>query len=286
MDLNKTVKPLINLKLKFKPLTIKTSDEIEESKYAQQIVNHFFKERSSLPNSNGVITKEERIKNLYLAKLFYRKVKLRNLDIEFIDGVDIEKFYRELEDPVFLNDKVSFMFKYADSTMLNYYSQTINGAIGFYFKHYIRLKAVINTPSITSEEKQLIATIRQWKKEDAINVFHLYIAKIYLYSSGEKFNPQQVYYRYIKYLRTTNNIPTLLPTVINNSHILRGLLFQFEEMFSQFALIKAFDINLVFDYTAFKKICEESGADFEPTVFENKDLNDVISEAMYKFYKL
>ena len=280
-----TVKPELELKLlkntkKEKEVEL-TPEEIEEYNFARPVAMFFLKERLKLPNSSQVISQDEKMKNIYWAKMFYRKIKNRKLEIE---GDNIDFIYKQYENPDFWKDKFAFMFKYADATTLSYYSQTTNGAFGFYFSRYQRLKNVVEAKDINAEDKAILASIRSWKKEDAIACFYCYVVRLYRYLSPINDYPnRQIYYSYIKFLCNIAKVPKIKPVTLENSSLLRGLLLQFKERFIEFCLIKGVDINTILDYKEFEELCESKGVDFEDSVLLNKELNDIIGSAMEKF---
>jgi hypothetical protein len=266
---------------KIKELEKSEEDCEGELAFGRAVGLHFLRERSKLPNSTGVILQEEKAKNIYLAKLFFRKIKKRELEIETTE--DINKIYKQYEDVEFWKDKISYMFKYADSDALKFYSQTVKGAIGFYFKHYQRLKNIVESKSLSSDEKEIQAFVRAWKREDAINCFYCYLVKIYRHLKPQvNYATRQDYYKYIKYISSIST-PKIKNIVLENSPLLRGLLLSFKDKFEQWCLIKEVNIKDIFDYEEFEKLCEEKGVEFENSLFDGKELNDIISDAMYKF---
>lgn len=285
MEFTLEVKPLLELKLlkniKKEEGNELTPDEIEEYNFARPVGMFFLKERLKLPNSSQVILAKDKMKNIYLAKMFYRKVKNKTLEIE---GDNIDFVYKQLANVDFWKDKISYMFKYADATTLSYFAQTVNGVFGWYFSRYQRLKNMVEAKDINAEDKMLLASIRSWKKEDAINCFYCYVVRLYRYLNPVNDYPnRQIYYNYIKYLCNIAKVPKIKPVTLENSSLLRGLLLQFKERFTEFCIMKEIDINTILDYKEFEELCELKGVDFEDSVLLNKELNDIIGSAMEKF---
>lgn len=265
----------------------RTPEEQEELEFGRALALYFFQAKLKLPNSPKAIPKDEKAKNIYIGEMFYRKVKNKKLDIDIEENEDF--IYSQLGSIEFWKDKIDFMFKYADLETLKWYSQTVNGVIRFYFNKYQQLKNVVEGNDLNAEERKLIALIRQWKKEDAINCFYCYIVRLYRYLKPTLDYPnRQIYFNYIKFLCNSPatadvKTPIIKPLTLENSALLRGLLLQFKDRFQELCLIKGVDISTLFNYKEFEELCEIKGVDFEDSVLLNKDLNTIIGEAMMKF---
>ena len=85
-----------------KDIKIKVED-FEEPRFARKIVSHFFRKKGI------AFSNDEKIKNIYLAKLMYRKFRDRTFVIEFPDGVDVNKAYKEFTNADFWIDKINFI---------------------------------------------------------------------------------------------------------------------------------------------------------------------------------
>jgi hypothetical protein len=261
-------------------LVLKTSSvEVEEIRFARSVAIYFLKVKAKREGSD-VILKDEKVKNIYLTKLFFRKIKSKDLDITFEDEKKIECYYKKLEEIDFWKEVIDFMFGYADADILRFYSQTVNGLFGFYFKHYNRIKLALESRNLDAESRQVQALVRRWTKEEAVKVFYLYLVKIYFhFREREKKNTlKQEYYIYVKYIDSTLGVPRIKQVVLDNSPVLRGLLMEFSPAFSDWMVRWELDIDKVFDYTEFSKLCER-GVQFVPGV-ATKDLNDVLYDAL------
>jgi hypothetical protein len=263
-------------------LTLK-SDSIDylESAFASKIVGYFLKKKAEYEKADGY-PKSERPKNIYLAKIFYRQVKFRNLDIDFVDESRKLELYKRVEDLEFWKEIIDFMFKYADPDTLKFYTQTIRGVFSFYFKHYNRIKSSMDARNLDSEIRLIQASVRKWTKQDSVAVFYLYLAKLYLHlkppDSPLTFNT--IYYSRVTYLEAALNVvPKIRPVVLENSMVLRGLLLQFSEQFRDWMVKWNVDINDVFDYEEFKELCNKRGVLLSSEVI-NRPLNDILYEAL------
>lgn len=280
----------MGIELKIKPAfsdekaKIKWKD-LEEMKFAGIIVNHFFRLKNSHFELDGV-SRDEKNKNLYLAKQFYRKLKDKNIDFEISENIDSEKLFSQFLIPDFWKGIADFMFEYADADILKYYSQTINGIFKFYFKHYGRLKALLDSRSLSGEDRLLLSQVRKWNKNDVVNCFHCYIAKLYRYLRPDvNFKViKQSYYIYIKFITTTQP-PLIKQIVLENNQLLRGLLLQFEPKLEEWCKIMKISSNSIIDYTWFKNLCEIKGVVLAKEVTE-KDLDDIVGEAITKFFEV
>jgi len=271
-----------SMELKRKKIKV---EDLPESKFARAVVGTFFRERRKKGFTKEGFTLQERGKNHSLAKAFYKKVNEHKLEIVLSDGVDEDKYYERLKSPDFWKEIIEFMFLYADMDILKFYSQTINGVFSFYFRHYDRLKTIVESKNLEGEERKLLADVRRWKKEDAINVFYIYITKVYRHFKTDfEGTPKGEYYVYIKYTARINHNPSIKPIVLRTSPLLRGLFLAFEPKFKEWAgLWPSMNLPALFDYEELKQLCEELGAEYANEIVI-KDLDDIIGDAINKFY--
>lgn len=278
-------KPKLDIKLKEKPVEEpdeETEEEKAEKAFSHPVVQHFLRAKAKR-EKNFAITGVERGKNNSLAKTFYRSVVNKTLDVEFLEKIDEEKYYKQIQSVEFWKEVIDFMFSYANVNTLDFYSQTIRGVFAFYFKHYFRMKASLDARDLDSEEKLMQAIVRKWSKQDAIAVFYLYLTKLYFglkQDSSQKYN--QKYYVYVKFLKTENNIPKIHNVVLENSQVLRGLFLQFSVGFSEWMTKWDLNIDDYFNYYEFSKLCETRGVLLSPEI-TNRPVDDILYDAITTF---
>jgi len=275
--------------MNLKDVLIRVDEEkkdFEELQFSRRVTNYFMKRRSSVFST--MVTNQERAKNAYLCKHKFRAIKNKNFEkivegFEFPDNLDSDKEYEKMRNPEFWIGIIDFMFRYSEDKQLYYYTQTINGVFLYYFKHYGRTKSLIESKSLSGEERLILSSIRHWKNEDVINCFYCYIIRLYY-----KLNPlfrnikKKEYYRYVIYTAEKDEIPRLTDVVLQNNHLIRGLLLSFEPAFKAWADSWEFDLATVFNYEDFKKLCEDKGVVFDDSVTD-KDIDSIIESAMIKF---
>ena len=250
--------------------------------FAWPLALYFLKAKAKREKS-FVINGVEKYKNSNLAKIFYKDLVNRRLELEFTEEIDEEKYYSQLSSVEFWKEVIDFMFSYADIDTLRFYSQTVRGVFAFYFKHYIRMKASIDSRTLDAEEKILQATVRKWTKQDAVAVFYLYLVKLYFalkQDNSQKYN--QKYYVYVKYLKTEDGIPKIHNVVLENSQVLRGLFLQFSVGFSEWMTKWDLNIDDYFNYYEFSKLCETRGVLLSPEI-TNRPVDDILYDAITTF---
>ena len=255
------------------------------------IVKSFFKAKAKAFSLTAIVG-TEKYKNYAIAKSFFDKIINRNLDIEFVENVDIEEYYKKLESVDFWVEVINFMFKYADENILKYNTQTINGVFLFYFKRYDVLKKQINSSSSEAENRKLLGLVRQWKKQNSIYCFYCFIVLIYKHFE-KSFNcpNKQIYYDYIRYFSFKGDYPSVNQIVLQNDPLLRGLLLLFKDNFYSWmnidgnSSVDSLVRKEIIDYEDLSVICNIKGALFDTTVTD-KDLNDIIGTAMEIFVDL
>jgi hypothetical protein len=248
-------------------------------KFSNPIVSHFIK----VFKKEGILKKEKE-KNIYLAKQFYYKLQKQELKYEFPEGVDIDKFYKELMQVDFWKNIIDFIHNYADDNILKFYTQTVNGVFGFYFKHYHRLKKVVGGQTLSSEDRMYLSQVRRWNRQDVINCFHCWIAKLYKAQTPIfKCSPNQDFYRYVKFISYTTPLPIIKPIIIENNQLIRGLIFSFLDKLVEFGELKSFEVSQIVDIEKFKIMCEQRGIEVAEDV-TNKDLDDIVADALYRFF--
>jgi len=258
--------------------------KLEALEFRKIILKEFIKRKKE----SSFINKGDVGKNAYLAELFITKILDGRIDEEFdsenMTKEEIEKQKQTMRDPQLWVRIINYLFDNEAKSGLGYYVQTVNGAFKFYLSGKYQAFGNKGT-GISAQDYILLKEIVLWKEYDAKCCFQLWLCKLYLYIySNHNWSEKKESYIYSKFIDNFKKPPQIRSIVIATSAQLRGLLLDFESFLKTWPDIV--DIDYIFNYKEFKKICEEKGVTFNKTFFVGKDLNDIVSEALYTFLNI
>src|SRR3989304_6310406 len=164
-----------NLKRKVEP------SEAEINNFVRAVAGEFFRRKKD--SADGLLSKQERAKNGYLAKLFISKILDGRIDEEFDSSMskdEIEKHKRIMRDTRLWIKIINFLFDNTVKSGFGYYVQTVNGAFKFYLSGKYQAIGSSNG-QLLAQDYLLLKEIRSWKEYEIMCCFNLFLCKIYEY---------------------------------------------------------------------------------------------------------